>query len=499
MSHLEDEELDALLAKELTHDPGEAYFASFADRVAARIEADALAAAPAAPIAPPVKRGGLAAWFGSLWTPRGLAYAGGTLALLVVAGLAYRNAQHGAVAPTAVLQSDERVIPSEPSAGTSLSADATESQAAKESPNESSPSDQPTPVPAAAKASGSTRETPTARMYEVRPGANGEDVPVKPRVSSPRPALAPIPGESEQTRAKRELNAQPMRTQALGETSTKSGETAQPSNAPAPSIAAERRGGMQPARDEDAGAVATKELSVTNRLDSTGQMCGAVRDASGRPVAGARVTLTSDGSGATTDNRGAFCLPRPQQSGTLSVLAVGFRESRLTVGPSSSQALAVTLNAVDPLAKVPVRELERYPGGPTADSDLGFRGTRTGPVTLQIDGKVRADAYARESAPARASVAFAREAQKAAEKTPTTEAWTVAGERWSLVASLVRTEAAVPDARFNAAKARYASWELGPDDRRKRHAREAVDAYLAIAANGPLRDLALGWRAKLGR
>ena len=486
MSHLDDEELDALLAKELTHDPGEEYFASFADRVAARIEADALAAAPAAPVAPPVKPGGLAAWFGSLWTPRGLAYAGGTLALLVVAGLAYRNAQHGAVAPTAVLQSDERVIPSEPSAGTSLSADAIEPQAAKESSDDASPPAQTTPVPTAAKskASGATRETPTARMYEVRPGANGEDVPVRPRVSSPRPALAPIPGESEQTRAKRELNAQPMRAVPQSETKAQSNESAPSAPAPAATtpapapattqgFAADRRGGLQPARDEDAPPA--QDLSITNRLDSRGQLCGTVRDAAGRAVAGARVTLTRDGSGATTDGRGAFCLPRPLEAGTLSVLAVGYRESRLTVGPSGSVPLAVTLQAVDPLARSTSRALDASAG------------------------KVRADTYARESAAARASVAFAREAQRAAEKTPTTEAWTVAGERWSLVASLVHTEEAVPDARFNAAKARYASWELGPDDRRKRHAREAVDAYLAIAVNGPLRDLALGWQAKLAR
>ena len=55
------------------------------------------------------------------------------------------------------------------------------------------------------------------------------------------------------------------------------------------------------------------------------------------------------------------------------------------------------------------------------------------------------------------------------------------------------------EARFNAAQARYPSGELGPEERRMRHAREAVDAYLAMAVNGPLRDLALGWKAKLGR
>src|SRR5437764_14616236 len=55
--------LDRALGGALAHDPGEAYFATFADRVAARIAAGDAAARPAATPRRPAW-----AW---LWTPRG--------------------------------------------------------------------------------------------------------------------------------------------------------------------------------------------------------------------------------------------------------------------------------------------------------------------------------------------------------------------------------------------------------------------------------------------
>ena len=71
--------LDESLGKALTHDPGEGYFADFADRVAKRIAAGGTSAAPA-------PRRSLWSW---LTSPRGLALAGSTAALLVTAGIAW--------------------------------------------------------------------------------------------------------------------------------------------------------------------------------------------------------------------------------------------------------------------------------------------------------------------------------------------------------------------------------------------------------------------------
>ena len=66
--------LDASLGRALTHDPGEAYFADFADRVGKRIAAEPrpLDAAPEAPKVPKSAEKSFWSW---LSTPRGLALA----------------------------------------------------------------------------------------------------------------------------------------------------------------------------------------------------------------------------------------------------------------------------------------------------------------------------------------------------------------------------------------------------------------------------------------
>ncbi len=67
---------DAALSRSLAHDPGEAYFATFADRVARRLADDARAGATPA----------LSGW--RLWlAPRRLAWAGSAVAVLIVAGI----------------------------------------------------------------------------------------------------------------------------------------------------------------------------------------------------------------------------------------------------------------------------------------------------------------------------------------------------------------------------------------------------------------------------
>src|SRR5262245_63422249 len=69
--------LEASLGRARSHDPGEAYFADFAERVAKRI---------ATQPAPAPERRSAWAWFTS---PRGLTFAGSTAALVLTAGIAW--------------------------------------------------------------------------------------------------------------------------------------------------------------------------------------------------------------------------------------------------------------------------------------------------------------------------------------------------------------------------------------------------------------------------
>src|SRR6516225_8698220 len=76
--------LEETLGKALAHDPGEAYFAGFADRVAKRIAGRRIDAP--LPVETPRARRSISAW---LTSPRGLTLAGSTAALLAAAGLAW--------------------------------------------------------------------------------------------------------------------------------------------------------------------------------------------------------------------------------------------------------------------------------------------------------------------------------------------------------------------------------------------------------------------------
>ena len=76
---------DTLTHQALEHDPGEAYFESFAGRVSERIRAEDRAAAQPRRRAPQ--------WWETLWTPRGLAFAGSAAALLVVGVLALQQSR----------------------------------------------------------------------------------------------------------------------------------------------------------------------------------------------------------------------------------------------------------------------------------------------------------------------------------------------------------------------------------------------------------------------
>src|SRR5690349_6207148 len=94
--------LDESLGKALTRDPGEGYFADFADRVAKRIAAGG--ATPARP-----RRRSLWSW---LTSPRGLALAGSTAALLVTAGIAWMRFHGEQDASRALREATSPVAPS---------------------------------------------------------------------------------------------------------------------------------------------------------------------------------------------------------------------------------------------------------------------------------------------------------------------------------------------------------------------------------------------------
>jgi hypothetical protein len=190
-------ELDASLRGALAHDPGEQYFASFADRVGEKIAA----AAPAAsPVAAP-SSGGLFGWWRS---PRMLALVGSTAAVLAVAAVALKlSSDRGVegfasdVAPGTEVGAPpaEESAPA-PAAGAVAErqqADAvTEREAAPAPSSLSSPRNEAAPVAPPAE-----RRSSAARAQEVRTLSGGEQVAVPrrdlPAVTQRSAPVAPAP------------------------------------------------------------------------------------------------------------------------------------------------------------------------------------------------------------------------------------------------------------------------------------------------------------------
>ncbi len=187
--------LDADLSRALEHDPGEAYFASFADRVASRIAAEAAPARAATPVRE-AKRG-FFAWWNS---PRQLAWAGGALGLVVVAALAVVLVRQNGMRATL-----DRIDAPETSAMRAPAAGGPAAESAPQAANEIAPqpaagvtdagpgaaASAPAREEEARDAAGARRDRgafatapePVApsRVMEMRPGPNGESVPVAPQ------------------------------------------------------------------------------------------------------------------------------------------------------------------------------------------------------------------------------------------------------------------------------------------------------------------------------
>lgn len=233
------------LRKALEHDPGEAYFATFADRVQGRLRAEGLAGAQAR------ERGNIAGWFGR---PRNLAIAGAVATVIVGAGIVLINsrevemptlrrigAESHAVAPAPTDLGAKESAPSatgatEPSAdGSSTPSAVAHGESAPSSDTRERGADVP---PASALGAASGGATPQ-RAYEVRRDANGEDVPVNPPhallspITTPANALQPEIGGR---RVIKQRKAEPMgaapTTQSPGASSAPSGVPPGPDTAP---------------------------------------------------------------------------------------------------------------------------------------------------------------------------------------------------------------------------------------------------------------------------
>ena len=536
--------LDESLGEALTHDPGEGYFADFADRVSKRI------AAGGSPPAPEPRRS-LWSW---LTSPRGLALAGSTAALLVTAGVAWMRfhneqdvarALHEAAPNPPATRAPETTAPGE------------SNELAPAPPALAPPS---TDQPARADAAGPPRGA--AHMERLRTLPNGEQVP-EPRPqeqAGARQSTAPATGSTLAQMKKRSIApaaeggaaagaaAPSMKTESAPREEEKDARAPHPATedfaAPAPSaappsgapssaaapaaakLAREPAAAMQKsfatdtARGQSFSAWgATKALHGGNADEfkagashpwperdgmEAGRSpwarefpnlvvpCGKVRDSRGHPLAGAQITVVHDGvRTARTGPDGSFCVDGLKPGDTLTVMHVGFEPWTVVMTPTT--LLAVRLEPVGTLGPNSTMLTAKPQASPSLSGAMRAHAN----VSADSARAPAPDVYVDQSFGIRQLVRDAREATAVASREHTAPAFENAAKQWATVARQVKGAPAY-DASFQYVHVLREAYQLEPTGERAGRLRSAMTAFLAIApASLPERATVERWQAEL--
>jgi len=491
---------DASLRGALEHDPGEAYFESFADRVAARI-----AAAPAGNARR--EPGGRPPFWRWLLSPSGLALVGSSAALIAVAGISWVQFRDRDDAGRALPEAVQGMPPSTASAPTV--APRSEVREGLEAPSASLDAEGSAPG-AAPLAAGEARARRVERL------ASGEEVPVTDRARTANEAAEPS-GGSPLAQAKRRALAPATGAQAPAGASSGLAAAPPPSEAPA---RAERESARSPVASAEATtppastppATVAKSLTAADRSAPAARQevqgspslaiapearatpaGGTVLDSRGAPVAGARITVVNDlARSSRSGPDGRFTLPRLAAGDTLSVLRVGFEPARVVV--TESGPVAVRLEPVGPLA--PEDPLRPKAGAPS------FGGASQGLVAPPTAKRTAApapapDVYADAPPAVREAVERARVALAGARRDRSAAGLDEAVAQWERVAASV-VGAGEWDARFQALSARREALSLAPSETRLAFFRARLTAFLATAPDSlPERATAQRWQTEL--
>jgi anti-sigma factor RsiW len=493
---------DALFGEVLAHDPGDAYFRTFAARVADRI-AEEGAARPAAaaareaaaeikgaalvdalPPARPARQGApwwdIGSWFRS---PARLAWVGGVAAVVVAAGVALMIARESGVPGLRDAKLLDRGAQTEargpaPEAAAPPAA-ALESEAARADAQMKTGKDERANA-GGAESDAAARQATPARLREMRQTPGGEDVPVGRQdapafAREPAPAPAPVaPGEPVKVR-------RPQRAEPLA-----ASEKAQaPAPAPAPTAASETTTARRAASNLDASGAREGESAAPAdrlRLDAT-ISCGVVVDARGRPIARAQVVLGDRGVTATTGEEGRFCFDVAAGEYDLTVLAVGFTplRQRVALGDPKAPArlVAQTVDVLAPRATA----AQPAPASPTYGFRQGLPSAPAAPAGLPVALRPRWE----EAGRLMADAARERSARR----------YEASALVWNELVARIVPEGPRLDAREHRAEALYAAWELEPSGGRAAAAAAALRELIEHAPEGPRRDRAREMLARL--
>ena len=477
---------DDALKRTLTHDPGDAYFESFAARVEDRVRSAGLSGAQSR------LEGGAFDW---LRSPSRLAWVGAVAAIVAGAGLVFISSREVG-RPGLDRQLSGRIGQVAPPSGPPPAGSTSKRDESKQESNDAlrerergPSSNQARPAPGQTRgASGPTarEEGAPAPAYEKLRDLDAirAQAPSAPTTAArPAPSAGPPPAAGAPERlqpARRNVQGEevPLRKEAYrfagppASTETKSSET----------IRVRKPGGAEPLEAESQPeGVAPSLAPAAGELS----LCGRVLDPKGRPVAGAQIALADNARTAVTDANGHFCVASPEGDHELAVMAVGFQNQRAPVRVAGeSPEVTVTLQPVAVLGQSfatlkqqPQDRMERLAG----------EAEKVGDPFASLSGDVRARAQR------------AQQLTTNAAKRRSASAFDGAARGWEELLARVGPGPARTAARLALANARVQAWQIAPNPTRVRDARTALASYLAVAPEGPDRDRALRWQEQLAR
>jgi len=505
---------DRALDSALTHDPGNAYFDTFAARVEDRIRAAGLRGAQERHDR--ARGQGLWTW----WTsPRRLAVTSAVAATIVGIGVVLLVARETPPGVHGDLQA-RRMMGPPPALMLPPSSGANESNArsrgaaasrldgrAKETAREGGMIDNRmapmAEMQTTAPSAGALGAAPPggvaapSRAYEVR-DEHGEVVRAK---SDQR--FAPAPADKRALASGSKLQkppAAPMSQTTDEKTKAESFERQNaPSseadalakkdaaNAPAPARANQSAPPVAqapaPAAQEPASAGRTSWGTIKNLARGAAEvprteggqpmLCGDVIDLNGRPIANAQITLVELSRVSTSNDQGRFCIPAPQGSQALSVMAVGFEPVNLqVVVAGEAPTVRVTLKPVSALGS----GFALVPGGRPDSAGLDRK--------RQDAAKLVAEAE--------------NESARGLEQRSASRLDSAAGDFERALKSLSDSPHAQA-IRYRLAETRVQAWRISPNSRRARAAQTAVNALLTQPSTAAARDSALRWQEQIPR
>ncbi len=469
-------ERDRSLAALLEHDPGQAYFETFAGRVEQRIRAEG--SKP-----PPEPRPWLEELVHWVRTPVGVSWAGAAGVVIVGAGLVtitvhkitgslpirasleQREAKKSEIARDKfalrgveiAARTDSTSAAAPPPLATAAApplatAAALEAQAG--SPSTSA--DQDAGAGQAANESPATDERAApGRAVEMKRGPAGEDVPVA---------------------ARRQRMSPPA--------------TAAPRPAPTGGLLAAKQGRAEPAAAE----ALQKELKAvsTPAAPAPPRRCGTIRDPAGRPLANAQLMVVETGTSAQSRADGSFCLDVAPPGRTLVIMAVGYMPQRLNLDARMDASLAITLQVVSVvggnLALIGGAPASRW--GARKGAALDAAGQPAAPAT-------GGDVFANVSDSVRVQTIKARNLESAAELTHSAPGYDLAAMQWEHALRRLDGGPLEIETRYRIASARYRAWKTERTHERSVAALESISSFVLRAPAGPEMEQATRWLGEL--